>query len=109
MSTNGTKTIKGRISNKHGTEEYWILSVYTDTSKTTLRDNPFYPLAGELIVYDPDSVHNYYRFKVGKWVDPENHELGTIRLDQLDFVDENINTLDTTSKNIIDAINELKQ
>jgi hypothetical protein len=33
MSTESTKTIKGRIINKHGTEEYWLLSVYTDTTK----------------------------------------------------------------------------
>lgn len=68
MSTNGTKTVKGRISNKHGTEEYWILSVYTDTSKTTLRGNPFIPLAGELIIYDPDDFCSYRRFKFGDGV-----------------------------------------
>lgn len=81
MSTNSTKTVKGRISNKHGTEEYWILSVYTDTSKTTLRENPFYPLAGELIVYDPDSVYDYPRFKFGN---------GISNVDQLPFVTEEL-------------------
>ena len=81
MSTNSTKTVKGRISNKHGTEEYWILSVYTDTSKNTLRDNPFIPLAGELIVYDPDSVYDYPRFKFGD---------GVNNVDQLSFVTEEL-------------------
>lgn len=65
MSTTGTKTIKGRISNKHNTEENWILSVYTSTNKTTLRDNPFIPLEGELIIYDPDDVYTRPRLKVG--------------------------------------------
>lgn len=65
MSTENTKTIKGRISNKHGTEEYWILSVYTDLTKKTLRENPFIPLDGELIIYDPDSVWVHKRSKIG--------------------------------------------
>ena len=68
MSTNSTKTIKGRISNKHGTEEYWVLSVYTDTTKTTLRENPFVPLSGELIIYDPDSIDEPFRYKFGDGV-----------------------------------------
>lgn len=76
MSTESTKTIKGRISNKHGTEEYWILSVYTDLTKTTLRENPFIPLPGELIVYDPDDVYDYPRFKFGD---------GVKNVDDLDF------------------------
>lgn len=66
MSTE--KTFKGRISNKHGTEEYWILSVYTDTTKVELRSNPFIPLAGELIIYDPDSICAYHRMKYGDGV-----------------------------------------
>jgi hypothetical protein len=41
------------------------LSVYTDSTKKTLRDNPFVPYDGELIVYDPDSTYNYPRFKFG--------------------------------------------
>ena len=68
MSTNSTKTVKGRISNKHGTEEYWILSVYKDKNNLTeenKHENPFIPLSGELIIYDPDSVNDPYRFKFG--------------------------------------------
>ena len=68
MSTNSTKTIKGRIINKHGTEEYWILSVYTDLEKSALRDNPFIPLDGELVIYDPDSVYTNRRIKIGDGV-----------------------------------------
>jgi hypothetical protein len=63
MST--VQTIKGRIQNKHDTEAGWILSVYTDATKTELRSNPFIPLVGELIIYDPDSVYHYPRFKIG--------------------------------------------
>ena len=65
MSTNSTKTVRGRISNKHGAEEYWILSVYTDTTKTEFRENPFVPLPGELIIYDPDSIDEPFRYKFG--------------------------------------------
>lgn len=100
MSTNGTKAIKGRISHKHGTEEHWILSVYTDTSKTTLRDNPFIPLAGELIVYDPDSVYDYPRFKFG---DPDDREGGRRNVDQLPFVEclaiENVDSIEDIPDN----------
>lgn len=68
MSIENTKTVKGRISNKHGTEEYWILSVYTDATKAIKRANPFIPLSGELIIYDPDSIYDYQRFKFGNGV-----------------------------------------
>ena len=63
MDTN--RTFKGRVQHKHKTEANWILDVYTDSTKSTLRSNPFIPLAGELIVYDPDSSYPYYRFKFG--------------------------------------------
>lgn len=66
MST--TKTIQGRIINKHGTENEWILSVYTDLTKSILRENPFIPLDGELIIYDPDSVCTHRRIKFGDGV-----------------------------------------
>lgn len=63
MST--VQTVRGRISHKHGTEADWILSVYTDATKTEFRSIPFIPLAGELIIYDPDSAYHYPRFKIG--------------------------------------------
>ncbi len=47
--------IKGRICNKHDTEENW--------NKAT----NFAPLLGETIVYDPDSTHHYPRYKTGIW------------------------------------------
>ena len=47
--------IKGRICNKHDTEENW--------NKAT----NFAPLFGETIVYDPDSTHPYARYKTGIW------------------------------------------
>lgn len=82
MSTESTKTVKGRISNKHGTEEYWILSVYTDTTKKTLREKPFLPLPGELIIYDPDSINKAYRYKFG---DPDNRDGGRRNVVDLPF------------------------
>lgn len=57
MSTNSTKTIKGRISNKHGTEEHWYIA--------GTAEKPFCPLEGELIVYDPDEFYAYPRTKYG--------------------------------------------
>lgn len=86
MSTESTKTIKGRISNKHGTEEYWILSVYnstTDLTDSNKRTNPFIPLPGELIIYDPDVLHPYYRFKFG---DNEGDETKRKNVVELPFV-----------------------
>lgn len=47
--------IKGRICNKHDTEENW--------NKAT----NFAPLFGETIVYDPDLKHPYARYKTGIW------------------------------------------
>lgn len=103
MSTESTKTMKGRISNKHGTEEYWILSVYTDLTKNTLRENPFIPLDGELIIYDPDSVYTCRRIKIGD---------GETYVTDLPFVTDPYqtktdNALETESKEIVGAINEL--
>lgn len=86
MSTESTKTFKGRISNKHGTEEYWILSVYnstTDLTDSNKRTNPFIPLPGELIIYDPDVLHPYYRFKFG---DNEEDETKRKNVVELPFV-----------------------
>ena len=90
MSTESTKTVRGRISNKHGTEKFWILSVYK--SESNLADwnkhtNPFIPLPGELIIYDPDTPDGDYRFKFG---DPEDREGGRRNVVDLPFVDETI-------------------
>ena len=45
------KTVKTRIQNKHDVEANWSTS--------------FVPLAGELIIYDPDGTYSYPRFKIG--------------------------------------------
>ena len=90
MSTESTKTIKGRISNKHGTEKFWILSVYKnldDLSDANKHDNPFTPLPGELIIYDPDSDNGLPRYKIG---DPDTREGGRRNVVELPFVDEGI-------------------
>ena len=95
MSTESTKTVKGRISNKHGTEEYWILSVYKsldDLSESNKRDNPFMPLPGELIIYDPDSINDSCRFKIGD---------GVKNVVELDFVNLTFKDVDERPKNNI--------
>lgn len=53
--TDNAVIIKGRICNKHDTEENW--------NKAT----NFAPLLGETIVYDPDATHSYPRYKTGIW------------------------------------------
>lgn len=53
-----TKTIKGRMQHKHHTEADWY------TAGTAA--NPFCPLEGELIIYDPDAIYKHYRTKYGK-------------------------------------------
>lgn len=57
MSTESTKTFKGRISNKHGTEADWYAA---GTAAI-----PFCPLEGELIIYDPDDIYEHPRTKYG--------------------------------------------
>ena len=47
------KVLKTRIVNKHDTEANW------------LKATTFVPKAGELILYDPDSTHDYTRIKIG--------------------------------------------
>lgn len=67
--SNELKTIKGRIQNKHGTEADWLKSVYIDGNISEgFVDNPFVPLDGELIIYDPDSINTKKRFKFGDGV-----------------------------------------
>jgi hypothetical protein len=70
MSNTELNKLRGRVINKHNTENEWLKSVYIDGDKSKgLVTNPFIPIAGELIIYDPDSDFNYYRFKIGNGVD----------------------------------------
>jgi hypothetical protein len=59
------KSIKTRIQNKHDTEANWKLAT------------SFMPLAGEVIIYDPDATHERPRVKIGD---------GKTLVNQLDFV-----------------------
>ena len=61
------KRLTGRLVNKHDTAANW--------AKATT----FVPMAGELIVYDIDSAHNYERLKVGD---------GQTLVNSLPFVDD---------------------
>lgn len=47
--------IKGKLIHKHDTEANWN------------KANNFYPLLGEIIVYDPDENYSYPRYKTGIW------------------------------------------
>ena len=43
-----------RFQQKHDTEANWLLV-----------EEHFTPKAGEIIIYDPDNEHNYFRIKIG--------------------------------------------
>lgn len=58
-----TKQLKTRIIHKHKTEAEWRLDVYD--ADGNLRDNPFVPLDGELIIFDPEEEGGQKRFKFG--------------------------------------------
>ncbi len=55
--------IIARIQQLHNTEEVWSSSKYSD----------FIPRAGEIIIFDVDSTHNFTRFKFGDGVTPLKH------------------------------------
>lgn len=66
MSNTELKKVKGRVQNKHKTEADWLLDVYPNGDKAKQpRTDAFIPLAGELIVYDPDDFYDHPRFKIG--------------------------------------------
>ena len=74
-------TLKTRIQNRHDTEANW-----TTASNAA---NPFVPLEGEVIVYDPDTTHTTPRVKIGD---------GVTKVGNLAFVGGDISkyvTLDT--------------
>ena len=116
MSTNSTKTIKGRISNKHGTEQHWLKSVFKQDENgnitNELLDAPFCPLEGELIIYDPDDVYKHPRTKYGA----KDSEGNLIPVHLLPFADggkiyqtKEDENLETEKKTIVDAINEVNE
>lgn len=59
------KRLKARVAHKHKTEAEWYLDVYTAADSTTKRPDPFIPLDGELIIFDPDATNTKKRFKFG--------------------------------------------
>jgi hypothetical protein len=62
---NEEKRYKARVAHKHKTEADWYLDVYTAADSTTKRSDPFIPLNGELIIFDPDVANTKRRFKFG--------------------------------------------
>lgn len=50
------KTLNSRMQQKHDIENNWNKAVN------------FIPLAGEIIIYDPDTAHSYARLKCGDGV-----------------------------------------
>ena len=60
------KRLKMRIIHKHKTYAEWYLDVYDESGN--LRSDPFIPLNGELIIFDPDSSNEEKRFKFGNGI-----------------------------------------
>jgi hypothetical protein len=65
--------VNARFTQKHDIEENWE------------KASSFYPLLGELIVYDPDATHSYPRFKFGIW-DGESTPTAAMLVKNLPFV-----------------------
>ena len=60
------KQVNARLQQKHDIEANWLKSVYIDgLEENGLKDKPFIPKAGEIIIYDPDESCAYPRFKFG--------------------------------------------
>lgn len=59
------KQLRGRVQHKKKTEAEWYLDVYVSAGSTKLREKPFIPLDGELIVFEKDDTHENDRFKFG--------------------------------------------
>ena len=80
------KNIKSRIILKHDTEENWEKAIN------------FIPKLGEFIIYDPDELHPWARFKIGD---------GVSNINNLYFADGSnaINIIDAGC--ISDLINEM--
>lgn len=63
-----TKNINARVTLKHDIEANWI----------TAGKNDFCPLAGEVIIFDPDDSYAMIRYKIGRWANNEKTELVNI-------------------------------
>lgn len=66
------KNIKSRIQHKHDTEANWQ------------KAENFVPLIGEIIVYDPDTINENSRIKIGD---------GITKLSALDFFSGNLDEI----------------
>jgi hypothetical protein len=62
------KNINARVALKHDVEANWI----------TAGKNDFCPLAGEVIIFDPDDSCAMIRYKIGRWANNEKTELVNI-------------------------------
>ena len=62
------KQINARVALKHDVEANWI----------TAGENDFCPLAGEVIIFDPDDSCAMIRYKIGRWANSAKTELVNI-------------------------------
>lgn len=73
------KRLKARVAHKHKTEANWRLDVYDEPGK--LREDPFIPLNGEIVIFDEDENYDYKRLKLGN---------GITNVMDLPFIEQNI-------------------
>lgn len=59
------KQFRARVQHKKKTEAEWYLDVYVSAGSTELREDPFIPLDGELVIFEKDGTHENDRFKFG--------------------------------------------
>jgi hypothetical protein len=69
-----TKFFNSRISLKHDIEANWMAAGNSE--------NGFYPMAGEVIIYDVDDTCAYLRYKIGR----KDAEGNLININDLPFV-----------------------
>jgi hypothetical protein len=72
------KKIKTRVQSKHDKEVNWNNAT------------GFIPLAGEIIIYDPDDKHNVPRFKVGNGILQADGTVEGTPVTELPFADANL-------------------
>lgn len=85
-------TMKTRVQLKRDTEANWKKAVLSSEGGTKSSGTSFVPLEGELIIYLPDTTHDYSRLKVGD---------GNTNVVRLPFIDAGTINGDTLTNEII--------
>ena len=86
------KRIKTRVQSKHDIEVNWNAATN------------FKPLAGEIIIYDPDEDHDVPRIKIGDGIIQDDGSIKGTLVSDLPFIDANlIDTIQAEFENKISS------